>query len=249
MLNARVNATSIIVALLLSLAAGVALWLGLRRNRERFARQRVELERAAAAQRELVREQAIAQERERIYRDLHDDLGARLLDLVYRAPSAELAEQARSALQQLRAIVASARRTPAMLHDLLDELRIEARQRLATAGAELVWEQADSLPNPLLDQGRTLQLQRIVREALTNALRHARPARVRIRAFALGAELMIDLTDDGTYDPAALGSGGGSESMQHRAEQVGGRIHWQAGTWGGTKFQLCVPLADDDARA
>ena len=58
------------------------------------------------------REQAASQERERIYSDLHDDLGAKLLSLVYRAESPVQADLARAILQDLRDVVTRSRGTP-----------------------------------------------------------------------------------------------------------------------------------------
>ena len=48
-----------------------------------------------------LRAEAVAAERERIYRDLHDDLGAKLLQLIYAAPTAEVADQARAFFRDL----------------------------------------------------------------------------------------------------------------------------------------------------
>ncbi|MCR6700833.1 MAG: hypothetical protein NVV68_06655 [Dokdonella sp.] len=74
---------------------------------------------------------AAAAERERIYADLHDDLGARLLDLVYRAPTPAEADRVRAILQDLRDVVTRSRGTPGTLGDVLADIRAEAVQRLA----------------------------------------------------------------------------------------------------------------------
>ncbi|MBK9251414.1 MAG: hypothetical protein IPM70_05715 [Proteobacteria bacterium] len=146
------------------------------------------------------RQHAAAAERERIYRDLHDDLGARLLDLVYAAPDPAQAEQARQALQSLRALVADAQRPASTLHLLLGELRAETDRRLRSAGRELLWEQDAALPDMQLDQATTLHLARIMREAVTNALRHAALRWLRVRLYEMDGILLCDVTDDGRFD-------------------------------------------------
>jgi len=184
----------------------------------------------------------VAEERERIYKDLHDDIGAKLLQLIHRAESPAQADLARAVLQDVRDVVSRSRRPPAPLLQLLDEIEAEARQRLSAAGAELLWEQDSSLPDAVLDQAQTLHLIRISREALSNALRHGQARWLRVRAFRAGAELMLEITDDGQYCPAQIGEGRGTATMRERAAGLSGDIRWDAGTLGGTKVVLRAPI-------
>lgn len=234
-----------ITLLLLALAAGAGLlaqWIRARRERQRWRRRLEDLEQRHEALRREARRHAVAAERERIYRDLHDDLGARLLDLVYAAPDAALAEQARAALGSLRALVADAQRPAASLGQLLAELQAETTRRLQAAGRELLWEQDSALPDAPLDQATTLHLSRIVREAVTNALRHARLQLLRVRCYEVDGVLLCDVTDDGHFSDAHIGSGTGTQSMRARADELGAQIAWHPGTLGGTKVTLRVPL-------
>ena len=75
----------------------------------RVAAARAAIEHAYAEREAMQRERAAAGERERIYRDLHDDLGARLLSLVYAAGEGRPAALAREALAQMRTIVTAAK--------------------------------------------------------------------------------------------------------------------------------------------
>ena len=186
----------------------------------------------------------IARERERIYGDLHDDIGAKLLELVHTATTPEQADLARTALQDLRDVVSRSRGEPGTLLQVLGEMRAEAESRLAAGDVALDWQQTDDLPDPKLDHGHALHLYRIVREAISNALRHARPGRVRIRVSALDAgELLLDITDDGPqpWQPG-YGDGQGTRGMRERAGELHGSIDWDQGTTGGTKVVLRVPL-------
>ena len=186
---------------------------------------------------------ALREEREHILRDLHDDLGARLLQLIYSAPTPEYADQARAALQDLRDVVSRARRGAAPLDEVLCEIEAEARQRLGAAGIALDWQQPESLPTLELDDQRALHLYRIVREAISNALKHAGARTLRIRVKALPALLALELTDDGRgLQGEEGGAGRGIDGMRERAEQLHGAIRWTAGTAGGTKVLLSVPL-------
>ncbi|ROH92034.1 ATP-binding protein [Stagnimonas aquatica] len=185
---------------------------------------------------------ALAAERQRIYQDLHDDLGAKLLSLIHRAPDAATADLARSALQDLRDVVSRTRGEPGSLLDSLGEIEGEARQRLEASGGLLLWEQEDGIADPRLDHAQALQLYRIVREAISNALRHAQARHVRIRVRQRGATLYLDVTDDGPGLAVEGGRGQGLAGMRQRAGELGGAIDWTAGSVGGTKVVLQFPL-------
>ncbi|MEO7014065.1 MAG: ATP-binding protein [Dokdonella sp.] len=216
----------------------------------RKLRHQLAAERRAAASRlaereSLVHAQATLAERERIYGDLHDDIGARLLGMIHSAESPEQADRARAVLQDLRDVVTRSRGTPGSLSDTLAEIRGETSQRLAAAGVALTWEINDSLPDPELDTARALHLHRIVREAISNVIRHARASHVRVRMKAIGGKLCLDLTDDGGgTDPAPTSKGRGLDNMRERAAELEGDIDWKPGTQGGTKVLLTMPLSE-----
>ena len=188
---------------------------------------------------------AVAAERERIYNDLHDDLGAHLLQLVYEAPDPRQADLARAVLQDLRDVVSRSRGTPGNLEQVLSDIRTEATQRLAAVGASLRWEQPAGLPECALQPQHALHLYRIVREAITNALRHAHARRLRMRIRAAHGRLDVELTDDGASGPVdATAEGSGMRGMRARAGELQGDIVWLPGTEGGTKVLLSIPLGD-----
>lgn len=235
----------LVIALLLAVAAVIAcmaMAVHVRKLRIALRDREVGSESVALARDQLVREQAIAQERERIYSDLHDDLGAKLLGLVYRAESPVQADLARAILQDLRDVVTRSRGTPGTLGDVLVDIRAEATQRLAVVCIGLDWDEPADLPDPLLDTGHALHLHRIVREAISNTIRHAQARHLRIRVRARDGELLLELTDDGSGVSSEVSLGSGMRNMRTRAEELDGRIDWVAGTEGGAKVLLRMPL-------
>ena len=236
-------ATPVLAMLLGGWALAATIGLGLLLARHRAAAQALA---ACEARLRVVeaesREQAASQERERIYADLHDDLGAKLLGLVYQAESPVQADLARAILQDLRDVVTRSRGTPGTLGDVLADIRGEAAQRLAAVGIGLSWDEAGDLPDPLLDTGHALHLHRIVREAISNTIRHAQARHLRVRVRASAGELLLDLTDDGSGVPAAVLAGSGMRNMRTRAGELDGRIDWAPGTEGGAKVLLRMPL-------
>lgn len=185
---------------------------------------------------------AVLRERQRIYQNLHDDLGAKLLDLVYGAETPQQADRAREALQILRDVVSQSARAAGPLTEVLDAVRAELAQRLGALDVVLDWQQAAELPVMELDQARVLHLSRIVREAVSNALRHGQTRALRVRVSELAGELVLEITDYGRYDPQGIGAGQGTAGMRERAAELQGDIQWDEATQGGSKVLLRFPL-------
>ncbi len=186
-------------------------------------------------------EAALSTERERIYSDLHDDVGAKLLDLIYRAENPENAALARSALKDLRDVVSRTRGEPASLLEALSEMQAEARTRLAAAEISLNWRQDDDIVERKLDAAQHLHLFRIVREAISNVIRHAQAHALSIRLAVVSQILRIEIKDDGV-GMAGDGDGRGKSNMRKRADELAGHITWRDGTLGGTRVLLSLPL-------
>ena len=193
-----------------------------------------------AQQTQLERESAAAEERERIYRDLHDDIGAKLLSLAIRAKTPEEADIARSALQDLRDVVSRSSRPDAPLTDLLADWRAEIEGRCASAALRLVWNQPDDLPDRNLVAAEALNLGRILRESVSNVLRHAQAHSLVVGVHFAEGRYQISLEDDGRGQPKAPGRG--MRNMRARAAQLGGEIEW---VWGerGCRVEVRLPGA------
>lgn len=220
---------------LLVFAGGVALGLAWGRRRQRQVATPPAADSIDAA---------VARERERIHADLHDDLGAKLLELVYRAPDPQFADTARAALMDLRDVVSRSRGSSGTLLETLSEIELEASRRLDLAGITLDWQQPQDIGDRPLDRAQSLHLFRIVREAVSNVIRHAGAARLTVHVHPSRQALRLELTDDGAGLQAVAGAGAGTAGMRARAAQLQGNITWRGATAGGTRVILTLPLAD-----
>lgn len=225
----------------------LALWLRaaaqLRQARREADDIREHFEQSFDAQRRLEREQAATAERERVFADLHDDLGAKLLTLIHTAENAEQARLARGVLQDFRHALSRSSDAAGTLLEVLAQIREETEQRLSLVGVALDWQQAADLPDADLDSAQALHLFRITREAVSNALRHAQPREMRLRSRMAGDVLVLDITDDGLYrTEQAPSDSRGMTNMRRRAAELQGSIDWASGTFGGTKVVLRFPL-------
>lgn len=211
---------------------------------QRVAAAHGELARSFEQRRQLELDQASANERERIYRDLHDDIGAKLLSLAIGAETPRHADIARAALQDLRDVVSRSGRGPQPLSFLLADWRNEMEGRLAAAGLALNWHQPDELSDPEVTASAALHLGRVLREAVSNVLRHAGAARVAVAVTERDGGIAIRLEDDGVGPPPPERSQGrGMRNMRARIEQLQGGIAWERGAQGGCRLSLTLPLA------
>lgn len=193
------------------------------------------------------------QESARIMRDLHDDVGAKLLTLVHRSETDPNAQTARAALHNLRETIRGLGEQEAVveLADALSDWQAEAEDRLDAAGIELQWQQPEDLPERVLSNRQRINLSRILREALSNAIRHAEPHTVHIQTSLLNGSVRVLLCDDGTgVNPNDWAAGTGVTNMETRARELDATIHWyrasdaQDGSGGGTCVEIRCPLVN-----
>lgn len=200
------------------------------------------------AQEEIAR-LAVQGERHRIAADLHDVLGHTLSVVVLKAelatkllerdPAAARAEMAdveriaREALAATRRVVTGIQATT-----LADEL-LRARAVLQAAGVDPRVEPPDGRPDVAgLPPGAEHALAMVVREAVTNVIRHARAATCRLVVSRLDGDLRVDITDDGRGGDIVEGNG--IRGMRARLAEVGGRLDIVSG--GGVHLRAAVPL-------
>lgn len=185
-------------------------------------------------------------ERERIRRDIHDDIGARLLTLLHRSPP-ENQPLVREAIDDLRVLVRSLEFDALPLGEALDGWQAEARKRCEHAGVALDWHHEGLRDDTLLGARQIANLTRVVREGISNALRHARPTRIEVRAKqdARGI-LSIRLHNDGQVAPLAQWpEGRGRQILRNRLAEIGGSATWDTGN-GCTLVIEVPPRAPDE---
>lgn len=200
--------------------------------------------------------EAREEERRRIARELHDELGQRLtalkIDLTTLAAQAALpAGEPRVAAMQamLDDTLASVRRIasdlrPLMLDDLGLNAAIEWLARDASRRIGIPVHTRLPLVEPALDQRVAIALYRMVQEALTNVARHAQARSVEIILQVQERQLVLTVADDGVgVAEQALRRAGsfGLMGLRERAHMLGGQIEIGRRPRGGTRLTVRVP--------
>ncbi len=197
----------------------------------------------SAESRREAHERGAEETRMRIARDMHDDVGARLLTLIHRAEKTELAEVARAAMVDLRTALGALDAQPIPLGDALADWRAEANERCAIAQVDLRWSELEPLPDRPLAAGRKAVLERALREGITNALKHASPKTITVTVAYDGTRLDIHVADDGRAPPPDQWcEGRGLRGMRQRLGELGGTLSLAAHPEGGCRLSLSLSL-------
>ncbi len=198
-------------------------------------------------------EMAVARERERFARDLHDLLGHSLSVITLKAELArrlladrpgdaaarevaELEQVARTALGEVREAV-SGYRQPTLEGELAG-----ARMALSAAGIEADVQQARVTLDPAVEA----VLAWTVREGATNVIRHSGARHCTLRITASLTDAGVEVIDDGTSHPAGAngrsGGGHGIDGLAERARLVDGTISAGSLADGGYRLAVTVPV-------
>ena len=213
---------------------------------QRIREATAEIERNFTQLAELRVEKVTERERKRIAADLHDDLGAKLLTIVHTSESERISTLAREALEEMRLSVRGLTGKPVQLIDALGDWRAEVVSRLGQAGIEADWTApTDDLPQTLSARA-FVQTTRILREAVSNVIKHSGGTHCSLSCALADGDLQIVVRDNGNGIPMELDGrldrGHGMASMKHRAKQLQGQCLVESGPGYGTVIRLTLPL-------
>jgi signal transduction histidine kinase len=235
-------------------AAGLAIRL-LRQRERSLAVRAADLERDGEERARA----AVAEERERIARELHDVVAHGISVMVLQARGGRRAlegdePQARGAFDAIEQAgsesLTEMRRLLGLLRRADDELALAPQPTLRAVAALAEQVTEAGLPVTLdiegevrdLPPGVDLSAYRIVQEALTNALRHAGPASARVRIRYAADDVQLEIADTGRATAATSGGGHGLAGMRERARLYGGEVEADAMRDGGFRVRARLPL-------
>lgn len=221
----------------------------------RVAEREAEIAASYTRLREAEQASAIASERERLFRDMHDGLGGTLVLTLSRlinegAADTPVARALQSALDDLRLILSSLTPGGASLRSGLGDLRGRLQDTAEDRGVQLEVDLSGVPDSFALGPSLLLQTLRILQEACVNSLRHADARCLRIRAAVLGdgmrsGRLQIQVEDDGCgFDPARPAGAGhyGLINQRQRALQIGAQLGFERLS-PGMRMTLLLPVS------
>ena len=240
------------------LAGGLTLagvWILLLRRQ--VERRTTQLERANRQREQAERARVLDEERLRIARDLHDDLGSSLteitmlggMSLVEKESErgdtvAQIVKKARDSVNALDVIVWAVNPKENTLQSLADYLASFADDFLTASGIACRLNLPVSFPAITLDGRTRHDLFLATKEALNNAVRHARATEIELGLALEQRTLVISVRDNGAgFDRSAKSHGYGLDNLQSRLAKLGGECKIESVAGGGTSVMLKLALA------
>lgn len=227
---------------------------------ERLENQVKSLQRMADEKSELARtahHSAVIEERQRLARDLHDAISQQLfaLSMMSEAALKQFDRNPALAKEQLADIVQAANQSQAEMRALLLHLRpvhlsgdslAEGLRKLVTEIREKNGIDIDLEVTKDIALSDTIEehVFRIIQEALSNIIRHARASEVKLELHKKRRELFVYISDNGIgFDPNASGkkTSYGLKTMRERAEEIGGTFQVRSQENEGTYIAIKVP--------
>jgi signal transduction histidine kinase len=198
-------------------------------------------------------EKGASEERQRIARDLHDDVAARILTLIHQIRDQQTINLARSILKSLRnAIYTLDNKSTARILDALTDIRAELQERLNTIGMQLFWNQPSNLDNLTFTPRQHINLHRILHETTTNVIRHADAQFVTIDIDVDEDKMRLLVCDNGRgFDMDACIPGKGINNIKNRVQELSGQVSWTDNAEGGSGccLDICFPISLTKAAA
>jgi signal transduction histidine kinase len=228
----------------------------------RYSRHRSERERVLVAERDVRAQEAVAEERTRIARELHDVVAHAISLIVLQARGGRRMlsddpddpDETRRALDVIEhageQALGEMRRLLGLLRDDEPELTLAPPPSLRRIDELVAGTRASGLPVEVVIEGEPVELPpgvdvsayRIVQEALTNALKHAGPAHARVTITYASDAVDLAIVDDGPGAAGANGGGYGLAGMRERVAIYGGRLEAGVRPEGGYALRVRLPL-------
>lgn len=195
-------------------------------NLEKTVRQKTrEIENSYVAMQELETERALLRERERIMRDMHDGVGGQLihaLALSEEQNNETLREALEQALLDMRLIIDSIDPTESSFIDLLANYRYRLSKVMSKHEIDVHWEIDEDFKGQLRPE-ISLNLLRIMQEAMTNTIKHSRARNLTI-AVRISDAIVVEIADDGIGVGNENELGYGIDNMRKRAAAIGASL-------------------------
>lgn len=199
--------------------------------------------------------QILSDERQRIMQDMHDGMGSSLISALLVVEKGHIdanmvADVLKNCIDDLKLTIDSMEPIQADLLLLLATVRYRLGPRLEHAGVVLKWEVENVPELNWIDPKISLHILRILQEAFTNIIKHARASEIRINTAVTDGFVMIIIADNGigfSVQADINRERKGLANQRRRATLIGGSISWVCDA--GTQLTLRLPIINNGCTA
>ncbi len=201
----------------------------------------------------------IIEERRRIYRDMHDTIGAKLTNIFFcNSVARDIAKDGSERLREmLSTIESNCLQAVGSLKGIImgmsdDDRRASSFSLTVSAGVRNRLEAKglafdcvvknkhaiEGLPSTMLDE-----LEKMFDELVSNVLKHSGASGVKLRMSMGSSGLSLRFSDDGAgFDPATARSGSGIDNIRYRVESLAGSVRLETASGAGTLYRISIPV-------
>lgn len=211
-------------------------------------------------QAEVIRQlQTNEQMRNRIARDLHDDIGSTLssIGILSQVVENQMGENSNSVKEMVRRIGESSQKVQRSLSDIVwttkqtednfDNVLVKMKEftsEMLEMKDIFYTFNTDSLPDVKLSPSKQYNFYLIFKEAINNIVKYSNADEVTIELSRQNDDLILNITDNGIgFDEKNIKSGNGLGNMRKRAESLGGEIKIDSKCQEGTQVRLAIPVS------
>jgi signal transduction histidine kinase len=214
---------------------------------KRVTQVRQELALSETNRRALEIDQAIAQERVRMMREMHDGIGSNLVTALaiaeHQNQPDSMVKTLKRALSDIKITVDSLESIDGDIVVLIANLRHRMNNDLRDAGLEVSWKVEECRPVSWLDSVSALHVARIIQEAISNVIEHAKAKRITIgcseELHGGASGISIFVADNGSgFKAQQRIDGKGIANMSARAQAIGAILSFSSETSLGTTVEL-----------
>lgn len=185
-----------------------------------------------------------AETRQRIARDLHDDVGSTLSSISILSAAggqSSLGEKARQAMESMDDVVWSVNPANDSMEQVLQRMKAFAIELFEHQGIALHFHADEAVKTLNLPMEKRKDFYLIFKEAVNNAAKYSGASEVRVNLRNENNLLQLEIRDNGRgFDPAAAKRGNGLDNMQRRAERMGGKFSIESAPGNGTRVEVSV---------
>jgi signal transduction histidine kinase len=204
--------------------------------------------------RELEKEKALEEERKRISREMHDDIGAGLTRITLMSELAkhsaankekleEIANASRQLVSNMSEIIWSLNPEHRSLNQLLSYLREDLVKLIEPSGIDFTIEFPEEAKELLLSNEQKRNILLVTKEVVHNAVKHSKARSISIKAKVKEDNLRITIIDDGVgFDIDQVSNGNGLKNLQHRFTELEAQFAINTAPGKGVITSFSIPL-------
>lgn len=206
--------------------------------------------------REFEEQERLNRERQRISREMHDDIGAGLTQIIMMSESAkhkksapgnreleDIADTSRRLVSSMSEIIWSLNPENKTLDQLFAYMREQLHKQLEYSGISYTLELPEGYDNVLLRNEQRRNILLVTKEIVNNAIKYSRAGLLTVTASVTGKEVIFTIADNGEgFNPEQASGGNGLRNIRHRVEELGGELELRTSPGEGCYYRYVIPI-------